>query len=83
MENPRCSTCGLHGTYFALEKSEPNSNKPCLHLYGRREDGKEIMFTKDHTIPKSKGGKSNLSNLVSMCLYCNQLKADKIILSAE
>ena len=34
-------------------------------------------MTKDHIIPKSKGGKNELSNYQTMCTYCNNEKADK------
>ncbi len=32
--------------------------------------------TIDHLIPKSRGGKSNISNLVICCFACNQEKGD-------
>lgn len=34
--------------------------------------------TKDHVIPKSKGGKNSWDNLVACCNYCQQLKNDKL-----
>lgn len=33
--------------------------------------------TADHVIPRSKGGKHDLSNVVLACPECNQKKADK------
>ena len=33
-------------------------------------------LTADHLIPKSKGGQSDLSNIVPACEACNQSKAD-------
>ena len=36
-------------------------------------------MTKDHIIPKSKGGKDSLKNLQPMCIRCNEAKGSKII----
>lgn len=35
------------------------------------------QLTLDHIMPSSRGGKSSFSNLVSCCVPCNRLKADK------
>jgi 5-methylcytosine-specific restriction endonuclease McrA len=37
----------------------------------------EKSFTCDHVIPKSKGGKSCWTNIVSCCSFCNLTKANK------
>jgi 5-methylcytosine-specific restriction endonuclease McrA len=36
------------------------------------------MITKDHIIPRSKGGKDILDNYQPMCIICNSKKADKL-----
>ena len=46
-----------------------------LNLYGMK-NGKEILFTKDHIIPKAKGGKNTMDNYQTMCAVCNREKAD-------
>lgn len=72
-----CVSCGLKGKFFALEKDMAQNTENChLNLYGIKE-GKEIIFTKDHIIPKSKGGKNNISNYQCMCIHCNQDKGVK------
>lgn len=72
-----CVTCGLIGEYFAIETSQGTSGYH-LNLYAIKEDV-EIMMTKDHIIPKSKGGTWRLSNMQPMCAPCNVEKGDKII----
>jgi len=33
--------------------------------------GHEVLMTKDHIIPKSKGGKNTLKKYQTMCTHCN------------
>ncbi len=33
-------------------------------------------LTRDHLVPKSKGGKGSIKNLVGACYFCNSLKGD-------
>lgn len=73
-----CVTCGVVGMYFALEKNRNDQgNRYHFNLYGEK-NGEEILFTKDHIIPKSKGGRDFLSNYQTMCVECNLEKADKV-----
>jgi hypothetical protein len=73
-----CVTCGIGGSYFALEKIKHGSttNRYHANLYAVK-DGEEVLMTKDHIIPKSKGGKDHQSNLQTMCHVCNQKKGNK------
>jgi len=41
------------------------------------ENGLETLFTKDHIIPKSKGGKNCQENYQPMCQKCNNKKDSK------
>ena len=38
------------------------------------ENGDEVLMTKDHIVPKSKGGKKHVSNNQPMCKMCNEKK---------
>ncbi|MFA6990305.1 MAG: HNH endonuclease, partial [Candidatus Gastranaerophilaceae bacterium] len=71
-----CKECGLQAKFFAIEKGSKAENYH-LNLYGTKKDGQEVLFTKDHIIPKSKGGKNDISNYQTMCSICNLLKSDK------
>jgi len=67
-----CICCGLKARYFALERLS-GAGEYGLNLYGIR-NGREVMFTKDHIVPKCKGGPSSLENYQTMCEHCNGVK---------
>ena len=71
-----CVSCGLKASFFAKEKLLKD-NRYHLNLYGLKDD-QEVLFTKDHIFPKSKGGSDSLDNFQTMCSPCNSLKSDKI-----
>lgn len=72
-----CIECGLEGTYFVKESNCPQEVYH-FNLYGVNKEGEEVLMTKDHIIPKSKGGKNTLENYQTMCVKCNRKKGDKI-----
>ena len=48
-----------------------------LNLYAFFKTGRGVyLFTKDHIIPRSKGGSNQLSNMQTMCYRCNQVKGN-------
>lgn len=74
-----CLKCGVKGKFFALEcNMDGNNEKFHFNLYGIDKHGNEVMITKDHIIPRSKGGKNVLSNYQPLCIKCNQQKADHV-----
>lgn len=75
----KCVKCGTVGTYFALERGV-NNNPDRFHfnLYGRDRAGYEIMITKDHVIPRSKGGRNKPTNYQPMCYKCNIKKSNRL-----
>lgn len=72
-----CVACGLEGTHFTLERFEHDVHAH-LNLYGINEEGEEVLLTKDHIQPKSKGGLNDLSNYQTMCKSCNNAKGNKV-----
>jgi hypothetical protein len=76
----KCVKCGIEGMYWKLER-HVNTTVYHLGLYAVRvKDGKtqEVLMTKDHIVPVSKGGKDNLENYQCMCIYCNMQKSDNL-----
>jgi 5-methylcytosine-specific restriction endonuclease McrA len=71
-----CVCCALKATFFALEQNVKDKH-PHLNLYGWNKNGDEVLFTKDHIIPKSKGGKNHIDNYQVMCTHCNSRKGNR------
>jgi len=72
----KCAKCGIQGEYFALEAqfSDWPERYYCLNLYSKDN----VLFTKDHIIPKSAGGSNSLENLQPLCINCNARKANSV-----
>lgn len=79
LNNHKCVVCGLEATHYRLERQIGAKNYH-FNLYGMK-DGEEVLFTKDHIIPRSKGGQNNCYNYQTMCEFCNQEKADALEIS--
>ena len=86
-KNLTCVGCGIKGRFLALERclSDKGGNEGekegqgfHLNLYALDEMGREVLMTKDHIMPKSKGGPDVLENMQTMCTYCNSHKQDTI-----
>lgn len=75
-----CTECGLVGTIISVDAFTIKSDQTGVHfnLYGEK-DGKSRLMTKDHIIPKSKGGPDHLDNLQTMCDQCNNTKGSTVI----
>lgn len=67
-----CVCCGKQGTHFRL-CGDPTTNRRHFNLYA--DDG--TLMTKDHVVPKSKGGLDKVANMQPMCVRCNKKKGNK------
>lgn len=78
--SPVCVKCGMKGQLFALEAHRKNYRSTDLHfnLYGFDTNKTEVLFTKDHIIPRSRGGNEELINLQTMCERCNCNKGNNL-----
>lgn len=67
-----CVSCGIEGTQMVLDIN-PGDQSPHFNLYAE-DNGRLVLMTKDHIIPKSKGGLDAQENYATMCCVCNNLK---------
>lgn len=73
-----CPCCGgIEGKYFAKERHLQDKSYH-LNLYAVDDNGDEILMTKDHIMPRSKGGIDDISNYQTMCKLCNEAKGNKL-----
>jgi hypothetical protein len=88
----KCVFCGKEGEFFAAEKSHERDGGYHINLYGytswqKDSDGmfqrRELLFTRDHILPKSKGGPDVLENMQTACKKCNEKKDNRIIANED
>lgn len=72
-----CVCCGLKAQFFGIERHYSNGPRPHLNLYGIDDVGDEVLFTKDHIVPRAKGGQNFISNYQTMCMPCNSAKGSR------
>lgn len=71
----KCVCCDRVGAYYALECNEKeNPKRAHFNLYS----ADDILMTKDHIFPKSKGGKDVIENMQTMCTICNKNKGSDV-----
>ena len=73
----KCVVCGAEGKFFIMVRAE-KEKRFHLELIGETPDGKLVMMTKDHIVPKSLGGKDELENYQTMCTTCNVAKGNAL-----
>lgn len=70
-----CVKCGIVGEFFAKTRGFDGSFH--MNLFAVRPDGREVLMTKDHIVPRSRGGPDHLDNYQTMCSPCNAKKGSK------
>lgn len=83
LKSSQCAHCGIEGAFFAKERSlnkrgVPTSETYHFNMYAYDDNGNEVLMTKDHIIPRSRGGKDHVDNYTCMCTTCNRAKGSKL-----
>ena len=74
----KCWHCGLEATVFVLEhRHRCFGQAPILELYAK-VDGRLILMTRDHIIPRAVGGTDAVENLRPGCTKCNGKRGHKM-----
>ena len=71
----RCVKCTRSVYYAVLENCSNSETQGHFKFYS----SDRVLMTKDHIIPRSKGGSNTMDNYQTMCHHCNLRKGDKII----
>lgn len=69
-----CWCCGARADRWVADKGRKHQGAFVLNLWGSKQDGRLVMMTRDHIIPKSKGGKDVIANLRPGCESCNSTR---------
>lgn len=73
----KCVCCGIEGAYF-MYFEDHNGGYARLMVYRNDYHGYPCFLTKDHIIPKTRGGPDIMDNYQVMCNTCNNKKGAKI-----
>jgi 5-methylcytosine-specific restriction endonuclease McrA len=75
-----CVVCGLKGTKMMLCRQPNQFGSDTLHFafFGIWRKAM-VLLTRDHIVPRSKGGEDKLENIQTMCTLCNKRKHDREI----
>jgi 5-methylcytosine-specific restriction endonuclease McrA len=75
-----CWCCNLTGEFFLLQIDDKYLAQKSAHF---NLFAGNILMTKDHIVPKSKGGGDKLHNLRTMCTPCNEARGNDTKMKIE
>ena len=70
-----CCCCGVVGRRMFLDAHNVGCGSAHFNLYAEWNN-KLILMTKDHIVPRSKGGEDVVENMRTMCTICNGHRGD-------
>jgi hypothetical protein len=65
-----CHCCGIVGTRMLLDTPNEGSGSAHYNLYAEWNNNL-VLMTKDHIVPRSKGGPDEIENMRTLCEVCN------------
>lgn len=65
-----CHCCGIVGSRMMLDTPNEDSGSAHYNLYAEWDDNL-VLMTKDHIVPRSKGGPDAIGNMRTLCETCN------------
>lgn len=74
--NKRCISCKVDSHCVAVVRNVNTGRENVVFLIDNGE--RYVPLTKDHIVPKARGGTDKFQNLQCMCLDCNSEKADTV-----
>lgn len=78
-KSPKCKHCGVEGnTFVLLRDKKTQTSRPHLAFFHKQKNGTLLLMTKDHVLPKSKGGENRQENIQTLCQICNGAKGNKV-----
>jgi len=77
LKGVKCYMCGTEATHFSIDKFRLKSQDeaPHMNMWGVTPEGEELLFTHDHILARSLGGKDGIENAITCCTKCNGDKA--------
>ena len=74
----KCWECGIEASCFIANKGQNDIvSKPVLDLFAEA-NGKYVLMTRDHIIPRSLGGINDVKNLRVGCQPCNSARGNSM-----
>lgn len=74
----KCWSCGATGSCWVLNRGKNDQvRSPVLDLFAVHE-GRYVLMTRDHIIPKSFGGVNDVENLRIGCTDCNGARGNSM-----
>lgn len=77
-----CKGCKAKSNFAAIVRNI-NTDRLNVIFFIKDKEGNFQPLTKDHVLPKARGGTDAFKNLQSMCVRCNSDKADNADLSRQ
>lgn len=77
MKGIQCESCGIKGQYFYKERHHDAAEGTYhFNLYAVGAEGQEVLMTKAHVRPRSKGGRDHITNYQTLCVRCSWKRRD-------